>query len=269
MTPPYYQKDGITLYCADMRDVDLPPADLVLTDPPYAEQTHAGARREARVNEGRWRTGGNEPQKLVGFASAEIAELRAMFERFSPQARRWVISFMDWRHIYHFEQQPPAGLRFVRFGVWIKPNGAPQFTGDRPATGWEGIAFMHRADGKMRWNGGGHHGVYTYPIAHKSDRIADNPTAKPFPLVADLIREFSEKGDLVIDPFCGNGTTLAIAKLLGRQAIGVEQDEALCAALVRWLEHPIAKRKAVGGVRKRTAINPQLAMVLETETEGT
>lgn len=240
---PYYQSGDITIYCGDMRDIELPTADLVLTDPPYAEETHAGARREARIDEGRWVQGGNEPQKLVDFESFTVEEQRECFDRIGATARTWVIAFMDWRHIYHFEQEPPAGLRFVRFGVWVKPNGAPQFTGDRPGTGWEGIAFMHRAAGRMRWNGGGHHAVYICPIAHQDYRISDNPTAKPIPLVAELMKQFSRPGDLILDPFMGSGTTLAVARLLGRRAVGIERNEGACAALVRWLEWPVSKRK--------------------------
>jgi site-specific DNA-methyltransferase (adenine-specific) len=57
----------------------------------------------------------------------------------------------EWRHASKFEE---AGLPLVRLGVWIKPNGAPQFTGDRPGTGWEAVAILHRS-GKKKWNGGG------------------------------------------------------------------------------------------------------------------
>lgn len=240
---PYFESDDITIYCGDMREVNLPQADLILTDPPYAEETHAGARREARLDEGRWIEGGNEPQPLINFESFTVEEQRECFDRIASFARAWVVSFMDWHHIYHFEQEPPKGLRFVRFGIWVKPNGAPQFTGDRPGTGWEGIAFMHRDGARMRWNGGGHHGVYTCNIAHQDYRISDNPTAKPIPLVAELMRQFSQPGDLVVDPFMGSGTTLAVARLLGRRAVGVERNERACADLVRWLKHPISKRQ--------------------------
>lgn len=241
---PYYTKNNITIYCADMRDIELPKADLFLTDPPYAEETHTGARTNPASHAGAWRTGGNEPQALIGFESFTVDEQRECFDHIGQAAQAWAISFMDWHHIYHFEQEPPKGLRFVRFGVWVKPNGAPQFTGDRPGVGWEGVAFLHRKGGRMSWNGGGHHAVYTCPIAHQDYRISDNPTSKPIPLIAQLMQQFSKTGDLVVDPFMGSGTTLAVASLLGRRAVGIDRDERQCAALVRWLERPVSKRAA-------------------------
>lgn len=246
MTSPYYDKAGITLYCADNRDVEFPAADVTITDPPYAEETHAGARTQTKEGTPR-EIGGKrrligDAETLIDFDHISIDELRSTFDRISAATQRWVVSFMDWRHIYQFEQQPPIGLRFVRFGIWTKPNGAPQFTGDRPGTGWEGMAIMHREGGRMRWNGGGHHAVYECNIAHQNYRLSDNPTAKPIPLIAQLMKHYSDIGDLIFDPFAGNGTTLAVAKLLGRRAVGIERNEAQCEALAKWLDRPVATR---------------------------
>ncbi len=104
----------------------------------------------------------------------------------------------------------------------MKPNGAPQFTGDRPATGWEGIGMFHTHE-KMRWNGGGRHGVFTYNKINGS-----HPTEKPLSLVMELVELFSNPNDVILDPFMGSGTTLLAAKLLGRRAIGIELDEKYC-----------------------------------------
>lgn len=245
MTTPYYDKAGITLYHADNRDVVFPDADVTITDPPYAEETHAGARTNpigGHDGASQWVMGGNTPQPLIDFDYISIDDLRAAFDRISACTSRWIVSFMDWHHIYQFEQKPPRGLRFVRFGIWTKPNGAPQFTGDRPGTGWEGLAIMHREGGRMHWNGGGHHAVYECNIAHRNYKIADNPTAKPIPLIAQLMKHYSDVGDLIFDPFAGNGTTLAVAKLIGRRAVGIERNEAQCEALAKWLDRPVATR---------------------------
>lgn len=56
----------------------------------------------------------------------------------------------------------------------------------------------------------------------------DHPTQKPEKLVAKLILASSRPQDVVFDPFLGSGTTLAVAKKLGRRYFGVERDQDYC-----------------------------------------
>lgn len=209
---PYYRDDAVVIYHADCQDIlpKIPQVDLVLTDPPYGEQTHAGAQ-----------TGANGGKPLIDFDSMTVDKVRHIFGLTAP--RRWLVSFMEWQHLAKMEDCPPAGLRFVRFGIWYKPNGAPQFTGDRPATGWEAVGIFHAAQGTMRWNGGGSHGVWIEPKVE-----GDHPAGKPPKLVKRLVTLFSEEGETILDPFMGSGTTLRAAKDLGRNAIGIEIEEKYC-----------------------------------------
>ena len=57
-----------------------------------------------------------------------------------------------------------------------------------------------------------------------------HPTQKPEALLARVILASSRPGDLVLDPFCGTGTTGAVAKRLGRRFIGIERDADYIAA---------------------------------------
>ena len=221
---PYYEHAGITIYHGDCREV-LPSlsarcADLVLTDPPYSDVTHAGAR------------GGAGDDVLVDFASVSDDEIRAYFAAMAPIVDRWLVSFLDWRHMHQFEREPLHGLRFVRHGIWVKPNGAPQFTGDRPATGWEAIAFLHRDGIPLGWNGGGRHSVFTYNKLNTNE----HPTQKPESLVIEIIRLFTAPHEVVVDPFMGSGTTLAAAKRTNRIAIGMEIEERYCEIAAKRLQ---------------------------------
>ena len=200
--------DLFTLHHGDclefLRTLPAGSVDAVVTDPPYSEKTHAGARTSI-------------DKKLIGFASITPDRLREVLAECGRVCRRWVVATVDWRHIKDLEDNPPEGLRFVRFGVWLKTNGAPQFTGDRPATGWEAIVYLHKDGEKLAWNGGGHHGNFVLPKVNGL-----HPTTKPLPMVEKWLGWFTNEGDTVLDPFTGSGTTGVACMRTGRKFIGCE-----------------------------------------------
>ena len=102
-------------------------------------------------------------------------------------------------------------------------------TGDRPGQGWESIVFLHRLNakgkpGRKKWNGGGRSSVFHHGVC----RDAMYPTQKPVSLISEFVQLFTQSGDTILDPFCGSGTTLYVAKQLGRKAVGCDiSDKAL------------------------------------------
>lgn len=221
---PYYQDEHVTLYHGDAREImanmDNQAVAAVITDPPYTERTHSKARANSHKENGRHviREG------ITAFGSITDEDLEQILSECGRVSEGWVIATLDYRHAIQFDQTPPPGLKSQRVGVWVKTNPTPQITGDRPAQGWEAIAYLHREQGRSKWNGGGHHGNYISPIAPPEG----HPTAKPLPMLADMVRKFTNHGDTVLDPFAGSGTTLVAARNLGRKAIGVELEEKYC-----------------------------------------
>ncbi len=84
-------------------------------------------------------------------------------------------------------------------------------------------------------------GVENYRLTHPSNlwtditvpfwsmaENTDHPTQKPEKLVAKLLLASSNPGDVVLDPFLGSGTTAVVARKLGRQYVGIEQDSDYC-----------------------------------------
>lgn len=65
------------------------------------------------------------------------------------------------------------------------------------------------------------------------------PTQKPLLLLEQIIRLVTDEGDVVLDPFCGSGTTLVAAKLLARSAIGIDVSEEAVKLTRRRLAAPI------------------------------
>ena len=144
-------------------------------------------------------------------------------------ARRWVVMTCSWQHASRLEER---GFPLIRLGVWLKPDGAPQFSGDRPAQGWEAVAILHR-QGRKRWNGGGHQAVWHCPVERKQV----HPTQKPLRLVSEWVRLFSEPGETILDPFAGSGTTGIACLRHGRRFIGIERDPEYYEAMCRRLAH--------------------------------
>ena len=202
---------GATLYLGDCMDIlpTLGKVDAVITDPPYSGATQLGARtRNDNKHSG---------DALVPF-SISWADLKMRFDACQP--RRWFVASVDWRHGVALEIEPPIGTRFIRAAVWIKQNSAPQFTGDRPAQGWEFVACMHGNDEKLRWNGGGKRGVWVTPVQSQNG----HPTPKPEKLLCDWVSDFTDPNESILDPFMGSGTTGVAAIQLGRKFIGIERE---------------------------------------------
>jgi site-specific DNA-methyltransferase (adenine-specific) len=217
---PYYEDNHCAIYHGDCREVlpTLDKVDLVLTDPPYEKEAHTQGRRTSR--------GGGLKLEPLLFDSmredvrAEVGQLIATI------TQRWAIVFcqVEATELWRVALEP---MIYKRTGVWIKPDGMPQFSGDRPGMGYESIVFCHASNvGKSRWNGGGRVAVFKHN--KNSGGKHYHQTQKPLPLMSELISLFGDENGTILDPFMGSGTTLRAAKDLGRKAIGIELEEKYC-----------------------------------------
>jgi site-specific DNA-methyltransferase (adenine-specific) len=196
-----------TLYLGDCSEIlpTLDKVDAVVTDPPYADKTHKGART------------GNGNDVLIDFDHISNEQAIEFAKHFVSIATGWVVMTCDWMHTAEIAREMPD--EFIRAGVWIKPNGMPQFTGDRPAMGWESVAMLHRK-GKKEWNGGGRHAVWNVPKVH-----GNHPTEKPIALIESFVDLFSNREATILDPFMGSGTTGVACMNLQRKFIGIEREQ--------------------------------------------
>lgn len=236
-TPDWETPDGsIRLYCGDCLDIlpTLPEGtvDAVVTDPPYSNATHSGART---------RTDGANSDKLVEFNALSESECVAIFGELVRRSARWVVATCDWRFLSPLE----AGGHLVRVGAWVKPNSAPQLSGDRPAMGWEAVAILHR-HGRKRWNGGGSRATW---ICNRVDAKCHS-TQKPLVLVEDFVRLFSDPGEVVLDPFMGSSTTGVACVNLGRRFIGIEKEPKYFDIAVKRIEDALGKGSLFDGIEE-------------------
>ena len=245
----FYQDDSVVLWHGDCKDV-LPvldpwieKVDHIITDPPYSEHTHNKQRRGGHLDTkgtGKKTRAGISRKRDLGFEHLDEETRKTCAHEFERLAGRWVLVFSDVEscHLWR-EDLEDVGLDYVRTGAWRKLGSTPQFTGDRPATGFETITMAH-PPGKKRWNGGGRHGwweveemgapVYKVPIVLNRSKTEPrlHETQKPLSLMTMLIEDFTDPGELILDPFAGSGTTLRAAKDLGRKAMGIERRESDC-----------------------------------------
>ncbi len=202
---------------AGMADLPDQSVDHVITDPPYAPRAMKNATTQSMVQ----RRDGKEYD--FGYAALSDELRKAAAQQIVRIVRRWIEVWCDIESTGAWKQElEAAGARYIRTGVWVRTNGCPQFSGDRPAQGVEGCVIAHAPDGRLRWNGGGRPAVWTGPIVNSQsgERIHSSP--KPEWLMMAQIRDFTEPGELVCDPFAGSATTGFAAITEGRRFIGWE-----------------------------------------------
>lgn len=160
MSAAFMTTDAVTVHHGKYQDVlpTLEAVDVVICDPPYSEHIHGNARsrRMQSANDRGGRYGADLRRNVdLGFDHLTADDRDFLAREFARLARRWVLVFSDvesaplWR-----ESLTGAGLDYVRTGAWIKRGSTPQFSGDRPATGFEAITIAH-PKGRKKWNGGG------------------------------------------------------------------------------------------------------------------
>lgn len=199
--------------------------DHVITDPPYTQQTSDNARSSKDRG----------AHAYIDFAGTDGGE--TLIAREWPRlASRWVVVFCALEQLAGY--QAGSGKEWIRGTVWHRTNSAPQFTGDRPGQAVEGVAIMHRR-GRKRWNRGGDCLFFSGPTANSTgerDKGHGHPTPKPVWLMQECLEAFTDPGEVVLDPFCGSGTTGVACLRLGRRFIGIERDAKYAALAQERLE---------------------------------
>jgi modification methylase len=216
--------------------------DLVFADPPYNLQLQGDLKRpdDSRVD-----AVDDDWDKFSSFAAYDDftrAWLLACRRVLKPSGTLWVIG--SYHNIFRVGAiLQDLGFWILNDVVWRKSNPMPNFRGRRFTNAHEtmiwaardqnakGYTFNYDAlkaaneDVQMRSD-------WTLPLCTGEERLkgADgkklHPTQKPEALLARVILSASRPDDLVIDPFCGTGTTGAVARRLGRRFFGVERESA-------------------------------------------
>lgn len=232
----------------------LPDAsvDLLFADPPYHLSnggfTCKGGRR-ASVDKGAW----DASRGLEEDHAFQRAWLEQAQRVLKPTGTLWVSGTQHVIFSIGFALQQ-LGYHLLNTVTWFKPNAAPNLacrflTHSAELVIWaaprRGRKLLHTFNyremkeengGKqMRdvWRldfeipePGGPQVVWTLPTPSKGEKVlGSHPTQKPLALLDRIVRCASRPGDLVLDPFCGSGTTGVAAVALGRRFLGFEREK--------------------------------------------
>ena len=214
--------------------------DLIFADPPYFMQTEGELHR---TNGAKFQGVEDEWDKFSDyreydeFCTAWLKECKRVMKKNSSI---WVIgSFQNIYRIGYIMQN--LGFWILNDVIWSKPNAVPNFGGTRFQNSHETLLWCTKNKNakyifnyktmKHLNNDKQEKSVWNIGICIGNERIKDkegkkvHSTQKPEKLLYNVIISSSRPGDIVLDPFFGTGTTGAMAKLTGRNYIGIEREE--------------------------------------------
>lgn len=204
-----------TIGCGDcvevMRRMPAAGVDFILTDPPYLVRYLSRDGRAIRNDaDDRWL----KPAFAEAYRVLRNDRFCVCFYGWS-KADKFIAAWREagFQIVGHlvFRKSYASATRFLRYQheqAYLLAKGAPQCP-ERP------ISDVI----EMRYTGNAVH-----------------PTQKPVSALMPLIESFSFEGELVLDPFCGSGSTLVAARRLGRRFIGIELDPTYHALATRRLQ---------------------------------
>lgn len=200
----YYQDDWATIYCGDCREIlpMLEPVDLVLTDPPYNVGKHFGENTDDNRS---------DYEEWCGKWFGDLKSRNILITPGIANLRQWLIMNPRW------------------VIAWVKDNSMKRITIGFNC--WEPVLFWGESQPES------YRDVITCPTIPQN--VNGHPTPKPEKLFLMLISDYSENGNLILDPFLGSGTTCVAAKNLNRKSIGIEIEEKYCAIAVKRLRQSV------------------------------
>jgi site-specific DNA-methyltransferase (adenine-specific) len=238
MIHPYYEDKDVVLYHGDAMEIlpTLPRAHAIVTDPPYGETSLA------------WDSWpGGWPTVAAGIADQMwcFGSMRMFFNKAQDFGEWKLAQDIVWEKHNgsnsssdRFRRIHEIANHFYR-GEWGSLYKDPQYTNDAVARA------VRRKRRPPHW---GEIGAHTYVSEDGGPRLMEsvifarschgyavNETQKPEAIVTPLVLYSVPPGGLVVDCFAGSGTTLVVARKLGRKAIGIERRESQCKEIVKRL----------------------------------
>ena len=224
-----------------MRSLPEASVDLIFADPPYNLQLRGDLHRpdNSKVDavDDAWDQFGSFGA-YDRFTRDWLAAARRLLK---PDGAIWVIG--SYHNVFRLGAElQNQGFWILNDVVWRKSNPMPNFRGKRLTNAHETLIWASKDEGaKYTFNyealkalneGVQMRSDWVLPICTGHERLKNaagekaHPTQKPEALLHRVLVATTRPGDVVLDPFFGTGTTGAVAKMLGREFIGIEREAA-------------------------------------------
>ena len=244
MSSPKTKKSTDSIYIGDcvkiMQSLPKGSVDCIFADPPYNLQLNGELHRpnNTRVDgvDDAWDQF-DSLQVYDEFTRQWLTEARNLLK---PDGSIWVIG--SYHNIFRLGYiMQDLGFWILNDIIWRKANPMPNFRGRRFTNAHETLIWASKSkESKYHFNYDAMKALnedlqmrsdWYLPLCTGAERLKDaqgdkaHPTQKPESLLARVLLSSTKKGDTVLDPFFGTGTTGAVAKKLGRFYIGIERDK--------------------------------------------
>jgi site-specific DNA-methyltransferase (adenine-specific) len=242
---PVFSTRRIKLYAEDclalLASLPAESVDMVFADPPYnlsngGFSVHAG--KQVSVNKGVW----DKSDGVEGDFNFHYEWIEGCKRLLKKDGTLWVSgtyhSIFACGHALQLQ-----GFRILNDIAWFKPNAAPNlgcrmFTASHETLIWASKSktakhTFNYLDMKLgdfpndviKKPGRQMRSVWSITTPQKSEKLyGKHPTQKPVAIMERIIAASTSRGDVVLDPFCGSGTTGVAAINLGRKFIGIDSD---------------------------------------------
>jgi site-specific DNA-methyltransferase (adenine-specific) len=239
----YYNSLNFNLHqgnCIDvLKDIPDNSVDLIFADPPYFLSNGGISCKSGKmvsVNKADWDKS-NGVAKDFEFTFDWLSECKRVLKN---TGCIWVSGTMH--NIY----QVGYALQMLDYQIlneisWFKPNAPPNLSCRYFAHSHETLIWarkekeskhkfnyelMKEWNDKISESGKQMRSVWNIPLTPQQEKkLGKHPTQKPIELLKRIILSTTDRGDVVLDPFNGSGTTGVVAKMFNRQYIGIDLEK--------------------------------------------
>lgn len=209
-----------------LKSIEPNSIDLIFADPPYNLSGNnfitVRSGKPVRCDKGEW-------DKIDGLDKFNRDWIYSCVKVLKDTGTIWISGTLH-NHPNVGMVLKELGLWIINDIVWFKPNAAPLLSRNRLAPSTE-LIWLASKNKKYYFNydlakkiNGGKQMRNLWNISAQR-HLTTHPTEKPENLLERIILLGSKRGDLVLDPFMGSGTTGVVSKRLGRHFIGMEIDK--------------------------------------------